>query len=79
VASTVAAAALTSTPSLEGFTDAFTVFTVAAAVAAVLSSDDYGSSVERGGGVQVLWRVHMRAPVPWRWAQAAVGWRSSSR
>src|SRR5215204_5897729 len=37
VASTVAAAGLTSTPSLEGFTDAYTVFTVVAAVAAVLS------------------------------------------
>jgi EmrB/QacA subfamily drug resistance transporter len=37
VASTVAAAGLTRTPSLDGFTDAFTVFTVAAAVAAVLS------------------------------------------
>jgi MFS family permease len=37
LASTVAAAALSRTPSLEGFTDAFTVFTVAAAVAAVLS------------------------------------------
>jgi EmrB/QacA subfamily drug resistance transporter len=37
VASTVAAAGLTSTPSIDGFTDAFTVFTVAAAVAAVLS------------------------------------------
>jgi EmrB/QacA subfamily drug resistance transporter len=37
VASTVAAAGLTSTPSIEGFTDAFTVFTVVAAVAAVIS------------------------------------------
>jgi EmrB/QacA subfamily drug resistance transporter len=37
VASTVAAAGLTRTPSLDGFTDAFTVFTVVAAVAAVLS------------------------------------------
>ncbi len=37
VASTVAAAGLTPTPSIDGFTDAFTVFTVAAAVAAVLS------------------------------------------
>ena len=37
VASTVAAAGLTSTPSIDGFTDAFTVFTVVAAVAAVLS------------------------------------------
>jgi EmrB/QacA subfamily drug resistance transporter len=37
VASTVAAAGLTRTPSLDGFTDAFTVFTVATAVAAVLS------------------------------------------
>jgi EmrB/QacA subfamily drug resistance transporter len=37
VASTVAAAGLTLTPSIEGFTDAFTVFTVVAAVAAVLS------------------------------------------
>jgi EmrB/QacA subfamily drug resistance transporter len=37
VASSVAAAGLTSTPSIDGFTDAFTVFTVAAAVAAVLS------------------------------------------
>src|SRR5215204_2327598 len=37
VASTVAAAGLTRTPSIEGFTDAFTVFTVVAAVAAVLS------------------------------------------
>src|SRR5215218_7516839 len=37
VASTVAAAGLTSTPSIEGFTDAFTVFTVVAAVAAALS------------------------------------------
>jgi EmrB/QacA subfamily drug resistance transporter len=37
VASTVAAAGLTSTPSIEGFTDAYTVFTVVAAVAAVLS------------------------------------------
>jgi MFS family permease len=37
VASTVAAAGLTRTPSIDGFTDAFTVFTVAAAVAAVLS------------------------------------------
>jgi MFS family permease len=37
VASTVAAAGLTSTPSIEGFTDAFTVFTVVAAVATVLA------------------------------------------
>jgi EmrB/QacA subfamily drug resistance transporter len=37
VASTVAAAGLTHTPSIEGFIDAFTVFTVAAAVAAVVS------------------------------------------
>jgi EmrB/QacA subfamily drug resistance transporter len=37
VASTIAAAGLTRTPSIEGFTDAFTVFTIAAAVAAVLS------------------------------------------
>jgi MFS family permease len=37
VASTVAAAGLTSTPSIDGFTDAFTVFTVVAAVAAVVS------------------------------------------
>jgi hypothetical protein len=28
---------------------------------ALLSSDDFGSRVERGGGGQVLWRVHMRA------------------
>jgi hypothetical protein len=35
--STVAAAGLTGTPSIDGFTDAFTVFTVVAAVAAVLS------------------------------------------
>src|SRR5215218_6888449 len=32
---------------------------------ALLSSDDYGSSVERAALVQVLWRVHLRA-VPWR-------------
>src|SRR5919197_3534568 len=37
VASTVAAAGLTSTPSIDGFTDAFTVFTVVPAVAAVVS------------------------------------------
>jgi EmrB/QacA subfamily drug resistance transporter len=37
VASTVAAAGLTRIPSLDGFTDAFTVFTAVAAVAAVLS------------------------------------------
>jgi EmrB/QacA subfamily drug resistance transporter len=37
VASTVAAAGLTHTPSIDGFTDAFRVFTVAAALAAVLS------------------------------------------
>src|SRR5215211_5589822 len=37
VASTVAAAGLTPTPSIEGFTDAYTVFTVVAAVAAVVS------------------------------------------
>jgi MFS family permease len=37
VASTVAAAGLTTTPSIEGFTDAYTVFTVVAAVAAVVS------------------------------------------
>jgi MFS family permease len=37
VASTVAAAGLTRTPSIDGFTDAFTVFTFVAAVAAVLS------------------------------------------
>ena len=37
VASTVAAVGLTSTPSIEGFTDAYTVFTVVAAVAAVVS------------------------------------------
>jgi EmrB/QacA subfamily drug resistance transporter len=37
VASTVAAAGLTGTPSIDGFTDAFTVFTVVAAVAAVFS------------------------------------------
>jgi EmrB/QacA subfamily drug resistance transporter len=36
VASTVAAAGLTRTSSIDGFTDAFTVFTVVAAVAAVL-------------------------------------------
>src|SRR5829696_392300 len=37
VASTVAAAGLTRTPSIEGFTDAYTAFTVVAAVAAVVS------------------------------------------
>ena len=37
MASTIAAAGLTRTPSLHGFTDAFTVFTVVAAAAAVLS------------------------------------------
>jgi EmrB/QacA subfamily drug resistance transporter len=37
VASTVAAAGLTRTPSIDGFTEAFTVFTIVAAVAAVLS------------------------------------------
>src|SRR5215207_3444684 len=37
LASTVAAAGLIRTPSIDGFTDAFTVFTIAAAVAAVLS------------------------------------------
>src|SRR5215216_3058484 len=37
LASTVAAAGLTRTPSIDGFTDAFIVFTIAAAVAAVLS------------------------------------------
>lgn len=37
VASTVAAAGLTATPSIAGFTDAFTVFTVVAAVAAVIA------------------------------------------
>jgi sugar phosphate permease len=37
VASTVAAAGLTHTPSIDGYTNAFTVFTVAAVVAAVLS------------------------------------------
>jgi EmrB/QacA subfamily drug resistance transporter len=37
VASTVAAAGLTPTPSIEGFTDAYTVFSVVAAVAAVVS------------------------------------------
>jgi EmrB/QacA subfamily drug resistance transporter len=37
VASTVAAAGLTSTPSIDGFTDAFAVFSVVAAVAAGLS------------------------------------------
>jgi MFS family permease len=37
VASTVAAAGLTSTPSIDGFSDAFAVFAVVAAVAAVLS------------------------------------------
>jgi EmrB/QacA subfamily drug resistance transporter len=37
VASTVAAAGLTHTPSLDAFTDAFAVFTVVAAVAAVVS------------------------------------------
>src|ERR687897_3416198 len=37
VASSVAAVGLTRTPSIDGFTDAFTVFTIAAAVAAVLS------------------------------------------
>jgi EmrB/QacA subfamily drug resistance transporter len=37
VASTVAAAGLTRTPSIDGFTDAFTMFTVVAAAAAVLS------------------------------------------
>jgi sugar phosphate permease len=37
VASTIAAAGLASTPSIDGFTDAFTVFTVVAAVAAVVS------------------------------------------
>src|SRR5829696_3109704 len=37
VASTVAAVGLTRTPSIDGFTDAFTVFTIAAAVAAMLS------------------------------------------
>jgi EmrB/QacA subfamily drug resistance transporter len=37
LASTVAAAGLIRTPSIDGFTDAFTVFTITAAVAAVLS------------------------------------------
>src|ERR687897_540451 len=37
VASTVAAAGLTRTPSIDGFTDAFAVFTVVAAVVAVVS------------------------------------------
>jgi hypothetical protein len=37
VASTVAAAGLTSNPSIDGFTDAFTVFTVVPAAAALLS------------------------------------------
>jgi EmrB/QacA subfamily drug resistance transporter len=37
VASTVAAAGLASTPSIDGFTDAFTVFTIVAVVAAVLA------------------------------------------
>jgi EmrB/QacA subfamily drug resistance transporter len=37
VASTVATAGLTSSPSIDGFTDAYTVFTVVAAVAAVVS------------------------------------------
>jgi MFS family permease len=37
VGSTIAAAGLTSTPSVEGFTDAYTVFTVVAAVAAAVS------------------------------------------
>jgi EmrB/QacA subfamily drug resistance transporter len=37
VASTIAAAGLTATPSIDGFTDAFTVFTAVAAVAAVIS------------------------------------------
>jgi hypothetical protein len=37
LAATVAAAGLTSTPSIDGFTDAFTVFTIVAAVVAVLS------------------------------------------
>lgn len=37
VASTVAAAGLAGTPSVDGFTDAFTVFTIVASVAAVLS------------------------------------------
>jgi EmrB/QacA subfamily drug resistance transporter len=37
VASTVAAAGLTSTPSIDGFTDAFTAFTIVAALAALLS------------------------------------------
>jgi EmrB/QacA subfamily drug resistance transporter len=37
VASTIAAAGLTGTPSIEGFTDAYTVFTVVAAVATVVS------------------------------------------
>jgi MFS family permease len=37
LASTIAAAGLTSTPSIDGFTDAFIVFTVVPAVAAVLS------------------------------------------
>jgi EmrB/QacA subfamily drug resistance transporter len=37
LASTVAAAGLTSTPSIDGFPDAFTVFTVAAALAAAVS------------------------------------------
>jgi len=37
VASTVAAAGLTGTPSIEGFADAYAVFTVVAAVAAVVS------------------------------------------
>jgi MFS family permease len=37
VASTVAAAGLTATPSIDGFTDAFITFTVVAAVAALIS------------------------------------------
>ena len=37
VASTIAAAGLAHTPSIDGFTDAYTVFTVAAAVAAMVS------------------------------------------
>jgi EmrB/QacA subfamily drug resistance transporter len=51
VASTVAAEGLTSTPSLDGFTDAFTVFTVVAALAAVLSLRLVPSGTPQTAGV----------------------------
>ena len=66
VASTVAARGLTRTPSIDGFTDAFTVFTVVAAVAAVVSLRlvPSGTPQMTGARARPLTRGRSRRPSP---------------